>query len=499
MPHKRVFGIVLVLVVLGLAACAFKAPAPPPAVDPKMLEMYDRFIEVVNRVQKDYVRDVDTKKLFENAIQGMLAGLDRFSEYVPEERLNEFKKNTLGKFGGIGIVFGRRNSLLTVISLLEDMPASKAGLLAGDVFLEVDGKNAEKMSSEEGSKLLAGDPGTTVRVKVRHLTGEVQELTITRAIIQVRTVKGLERDAKNQWVYWIDPEHKIAYVRLTQFTESSTTDLKTVLARLHEEGLKGLILDLRFDGGGLLRTATDICGMFVGEGVLVQIKARTTAFPPVMAGGKTLPFVPMAVLINGTSASASEILAGCLQDHHRAILVGERSYGKGSVQTVMSLDDDKAELKLTTAKYYLPSGRCIHREEGMTDKDEWGVMPDIAVPMTPEEQLGILFGQQEAEAPLPASGAAGNPAAPKDEKPKAETPKTDKPKAGATPSAAPEGQDGEVAADGKPPVKPIKPADDKQLQRALDVMRAATIWQDFENHEPVKVATPKPHDTKKAA
>ena len=506
MARKNVIGLVLVLASVGLLVWAFEAPAQQPPLDPKMVEMYDRFIEIVNRVQKDYVHEVDTKKLFENAINGMLSGLDPFSNYIPEEELNEFQKATRGKFGGIGIQIGQRNGLLTVISPLEDTPAFKAGLLSGDVIVEVDGKNSEKMRLEEAVKLLTGEPGTTVRLKVRHMTGDLQEFTITRAIIEVQTVKGLKRDDKDQWVYWIDPERKIAYVRLTQFAEASATDLKKVLTQLNEEGMKGLILDLRFDPGGILKVATDICEMFVNEGVIVQVKARNTTFPPATASGKAMPFVPMVVLLNPFSASASEIVAGCLQDHHRAILVGERSFGKGSVQNVISLDDNKAALKLTTAKYYLPSGRCIHRAEDMTDKDEWGVVPDIIVAMTPEEYIGIIRARQEAEVLHKGNGTqpktdAPKSDAPKTDAPKTETPKTDKPKTDKSTGepVMPSGDDEEVPAGAKPLPKPIKPSEDRQLMRAVDILHAADVLEKYLNKEPVKKVEMKPRETKKAA
>jgi carboxyl-terminal processing protease len=536
MARKNVIGLVLVLASVGLLVWAFEAPAQQPPLDPKMVEMYDRFIEIVNRVQKDYVHEVDTKKLFENAINGMLSGLDPFSNYIPEEELNEFQKATRGKFGGIGIQIGQRNGLLTVISPLEDTPAFKAGLLSGDVIVEVDGKNSEKMRLEEAVKLLTGEPGTTVRLKVRHMTGDLQEFTITRAIIEVQTVKGLKRDDKDQWVYWIDPERKIAYVRLTQFAEASATDLKKVLTQLNEEGMKGLILDLRFDPGGILKVATDICEMFVNEGVIVQVKARNTTFPPATASGKAMPFVPMVVLLNPFSASASEIVAGCLQDHHRAILVGERSFGKGSVQNVISLDDNKAALKLTTAKYYLPSGRCIHRDEDMTDKDEWGVVPDIIVAMTPEEYIGIIRARQEAEVLHKGNGTQPKTDAPKSDAPKTDAPKTDAPKSDAPKTDAPKtdapksdapktdapktetpktdkpktdkstgepvmpsGDDEEVPAGAKPLPKPIKPSEDRQLMRAVDILHAADVLEKYLNKEPVKQVEMKPRETKKAA
>ena len=187
-------------------------------------------------------------------------------------------------------------------------------------------------------------------------------------------------------------------MRLTGFTETSTADLRKVLDQLEKDGMQALILDLRFNPGGILKTAIDVCDMFVPEGVIVETKGRATQpFVATASGKNTLPYCPMVVMINPFSASASEIVSGCLQDHYRAIIVGERSFGKGSVQNVIPLEGQKAALKLTTSKYYLPSGRCIHRDEDMTEKDDWGVMPDVLVPCTPEDYVGIIKSRQESE------------------------------------------------------------------------------------------------------
>jgi carboxyl-terminal processing protease len=504
MARWNMLGLLLVLATGGLLVWAFEAPAQQATVDPKMVAQYDRFIEIVGLVQKQYVRDVDTKKMFENAINGMLNGLDPFSNYIPEEELAEFNKQTRGKFGGIGIQIGQRKGLLTVISPIEETPAFRAGVLAGDLIVEIDGKSAENIRLEEAVKILTGEPGTKVRLKVRHMTGELEEFTITRAIIEVQTVKGLNRDDKDQWNYWIDPEKKIAYVRLTGFTEFSTADLRKVLDQLEKEGMQGLILDLRFNPGGILKTAIDICDMFIDQGVIVQTKGRVVQpFVATATGKNTLPFCPMVVMINPFSASASEIVSGCLQDHHRAIIVGERSFGKGSVQNVIPLEGEKAALKLTTAKYYLPSGRCIHRDEDMTDKDEWGVMPDIAIPMTPEDYIGIIRARQDAE--IIHKGTNGQPKdatktdAPKTEAPKTEAPKTDKPRTQPAATATATDDDEDVLPGAKAgAAKPAKPFEDRQLLRSVDLLRAMEVMEKYKK-DPLKVEVAKPRETKKAA
>jgi len=512
MARRNLLGLILVVVTGALLVWAFEAAAEQEAADAKLYDQFNRFIEIVRLVQSKYVREVDTKKMFEHAINGMLGGLDPFSNYIPESELAEFNKNTRGKFGGIGIQIGMRRGFLTVISPLEDTPAYKAGVLAGDLIAEIDGKSTESIrNTEEAVKILTGDPGTKVRLKVRHMTGELEEFTVTRAMIEVHSIKGIKRDDKDQWVYWIDPDKKIAYVRITTFTEASAGDLRKALEPLVKDGMKGLVLDLRFNPGGILKTAVEVCDMFIDKGVIVSTKGRTTPsyWEATATKEGTLPFFPMVVLINPFSASASEIVSGCLQDHHRAIIMGERSFGKGSVQNVIPLEGEKAALKLTTSKYYMPSGRSIHRDEDMTEKDEWGVMPDIVVPMTPEDYIGILRVRMDAEVihrgVNGATPEAPKPDATKSDKPKADTPKADKPKAeapkidklrpeGPTMPSLEEGVPGDAAA-----AKPAKPGEDKQLLRAVDVLRSMDVLEKYLKKEPVKMEPPKTLEAKKAA
>jgi carboxyl-terminal processing protease len=514
MIRRHVSGLILVLVLgLALVISLGSAAEKEKVTDEATLKEYDRFIEIMRLVQKQYVRDVDTKKLFKDAIGGMLNGLDPFSNYIPEEDIDEFQKTTRGKFGGIGIQIGMRQGYLCVISPLEGTPAFEAGILAGDIIMAIDGKTAESTTLDQAVKILTGEPGTKVKLKVRHITGDIAEITITRAIIEVHTVKGVERDKNDQWIYWVDPEKKIAYIRVTSFVENSVPELKVAIDGLLKDGMKGLILDLRFNPGGILKSAVDMCDMFISEGVIVQTKGRTTPHWEATATKEgTYPFFPMVIMVNQFSASAAEIVSGCLQDHARAVIVGERSFGKGSVQNVIPLEGERAALKLTTSKYYMPSGRNIHREEDMTDKDEWGVVPDIVIPMTPEEYVAIIKARQEGEVIKrgvngKTNGDATKPDADKSkaepdkskaepdkskaepEKPKVEPEKVKTPDKETPSKSAPKGLKSSTPgkAGAAADAEEAGPARDKQLERAVDLLRGMEVIEKYLNKTgPVK-------------
>ncbi|MCX8108874.1 MAG: S41 family peptidase [Verrucomicrobiae bacterium] len=340
------------------------------------------FSQVLERVRQDYV-DGDKltyQDLIRSALKGMLDSLDPHSEFLEPEKYDDLKKETEGSFGGVGIQIGVRNDFITVIAPIDDTPASRAGILPGDRIIKIDGTSTEKMSLTEAVKRLRGTPGTEVTVTIlRPSTGAIKDYKLTRADINLPTVKDI--NGKREFPLG---DGQIGYVRLTQFTERTESELDDALAKLTKQGAKGLILDLRDNPGGLLDQAAKVCERFVPPGTLiVSTEGRSTSHHrEYRASGKSKRTdLPMVVLVNGGSASASEIVAGCLQDLKRAVVVGEQTFGKGSVQSVIALQDGAA-LRLTTAKYYTPSHRVIH---------EQGIVPDIIVPVSPEDTEALFI------------------------------------------------------------------------------------------------------------
>ena len=347
---------------------------------------------------------------------GAFAELDPFSSMIWPTDLEEFRKSTQGEFFGVGIqIQNDEDGSLKVVSPLEDTPAYKAGIKAGDVITHINGKNAKGITTNQAVKTITGPRGTMVKLTVRSPDGASKDYDIRRDIIKVQSIKGYVHKSGGGWDYYIDPENKIAYVRLTNFTAETSKELDAAMTKLGETGAKGVILDLRYNPGGLLTAATEVCDKFLTDGVIVSTRPdRETGNPQTVSRAKKdndESHLPLVVLVNQYSASASEIVSGALKDQKRATIVGERTFGKGSVQMLFPLNDRSALLKLTTSHYYLPSGKCIHREEASTD---WGVEPDVTVEMTPEQMRAAIDARQEldvlrAEDQRPAAdGKGGN-------------------------------------------------------------------------------------------
>ncbi len=321
------------------------------------------FTDVYARIKNDYVEKVDDKTLLQNAIRGMVSGLDPHSAYLDPEEFKDLQIGTTGEFGGLGIEVGMENGFVKVIAPIDDTPAQRAGVHAGDLIIRLDDTPVKGMTLGDAVKKMRGKPGTPIVLTIVR-EGEEKPLTIkiVRAVIKVKSVKSRMLD------------DGYGYVRITQFQSKTGPNMVAAIDRLKKKAggkLKGLVLDLRNNPGGVLGAAVAVSDAFLNSGLIVYTEGRVedsrlrfSATP-----GDVINGAPLVVLVNGGSASASEIVSGALQDHHRAILMGERTFGKGSVQTIMPTRGGAA-VKLTTARYYTPSGRSIQAE---------GIMPDIEV------------------------------------------------------------------------------------------------------------------------
>ncbi len=407
-------------------------------------EMYTLFSKVVEQVRANYVDGEKStyQELIEGALKGMLQSLDPHSQFMDEEAFTAMKEDTAGKFGGLGITIGIKDNVLTVIAPMEDTPAFRAGLLSGDKIISINGESTDGLPLEDAVKQLRGDPGTRVVIKVfRPKTQLVKEFELTRAIINVPSIK----DTRVL-------DGGIGYVRMLQFGESTADDLQVALDSLESQKVRALVLDLRSNPGGLLTAAVDVAQKFLKRGdLIVFTRGRDNRMERSYRARPRRPFpaVPMVVLINGYSASASEIVAGALQDNRRAVLVGEKSFGKGSVQSVLPQDGGTA-IRLTTAKYYTPSERVIH---------ENGIEPDVVVPMSVENWRNILLARNKAEE----KNGDGQESAPTDEGWVDE-------EGTEIPLLAPAGK-------AEPELVDLDKVIDPQLDRAADMLRGILVFQ----------------------
>ncbi len=372
-------------------------------------ELVRLLVDVLDEVDHKYVRPLDDdakRRLVEDMINGGLERLDPHSSFINPKEYKQFSRNSRGKFGGVGIQIHadpQRAGRVAVVSPMVGTPAYEAGVQAGDLILKIDGKSTENMRLNEAVDLIQGDPGQKIVLTVLHEGGkEPVDLEMTRAEIQVQTVMGDLRkpdDAKD-WDYFLDKANRLAYVRLVStFSEKTAGELRKVLEQLQQEGMRGLVLDLRNNPGGLLSSAVEVCDLFLTEGRIVSTKGRNEAekvYAAKPAGTLLVPaeHYPMTVLVNKYSASASEIVAAALQDHKRAVIIGERSYGKGSVQNIIDLKETGnriSALKLTTASYWRPNGKNIHRFPDSKDNEEWGVKPDPGFEVALEDKERLEY------------------------------------------------------------------------------------------------------------
>ncbi|HSK38638.1 MAG TPA: S41 family peptidase [Arenibaculum sp.] len=412
------------------AARPVDEPAEPGSLDPRSLRLLG---QVLDRVRGGYVEEVPDEKLIEAAISGILTSLDPHSAYLDQKHFADMRTQTSGVFGGLGIEISMEEGLVKIVSPIDDTPAARAGLQAGDLITEIAGAPVLGMTMKDAVQKMRGEVGTEITIKVRRGRDKPFPLTLERAIVRSRAVRHEAVD-------------NVGYIRITNFSRQTQPGLEKAITEIGSElgdGLTGYVLDLRNNPGGLLNQAVSVADSFLDAGTIVSTRGRggveTQRFearPGDLADG-----LPIVVLVNGGSASASEIVAGALQDHNRAVVLGTQSFGKGSVQTIMPLADGQQAIKMTTARYFTPSGRSIQAV---------GIAPDILVEQATLQPAEQVVMRKEADLP----GALANGNAPPRPSPEAGPETTPEMKAKVTPA-------GEDADD-----KPF----DYQRQRAVDLL-----------------------------
>jgi len=420
----------IVAVITAFMATSFTQAQEDGRAGTDTYQLLNLFGDVFERVRSDYVEEPTDEQLVEAAITGMLSALDPHSSYLNPRSFREMQVQTRGEFGGLGIEVTMENGLVKVVAPIDDTPAFRAGIEAGDIITHLDDEPVLGLTLDEAVKRMRGRVGSDIKLTVRRDSRDPFDVTLTRAIIRIQSVRS-------------HMEGKIGYVRVTQFNEQAKAGIERAVEKFREEtgdGLQGIVLDLRNNPGGLLDQAVAVSDLFLDRGEIVSTRSRrpedTQRFNA--RPGDIAQDMPIVVLINTGSASASEIVAGALQDHGRAIILGTKSFGKGSVQTIIPLAGGRGAMKLTTARYYTPSGRSIQQV---------GIVPDIEV--RPARIETDLAPERRREADL--RGALRNG----DELPAAEPPADE---------AAPEAMPEEVA------------VEDYQLARALDLLRGIALY-----------------------
>ncbi len=396
MFNKRWFRVLVLLLFVPLCWLSIGWVTRPLSAEAKSnYEELRLFTDVLSIVRKSYVEEIDMKDLIYGAINGMLASLDPHSSFMPPDVYKEMKVDTQGEFGGLGIEITIKNGILTIVSPIEDTPAYRAGLQAGDQIVKIEDRFTKDLSIMDAVKLMRGPKGSKISITImRESFGKPQDFQLVREIIKIRSVKSRTL------------EDGYGYVRLVQFQERSSDELVAALKTLRKENegsLKGLVLDLRNNPGGLLDQAVKVSDIFLSDGLIVYTDGREEGsrmeFSAHSKGTET--DYPMVVLINGGSASASEIVSGALQDRERAIIMGTQSFGKGSVQTIIPLSDDSG-LRLTTARYYTPRGTSIQAR---------GITPDIVVAQIQVQKVedGDRFSEKDLKNHIETPDQEGEP------------------------------------------------------------------------------------------
>lgn len=454
--------------------------------DAEYYEMFKVLADTMDQVERNYVKDISRRELMEAAIRGVLEKLDPYSNYISPDEIGRFKTAVENQFGGIGIQVDVRHGRLTVVSPLVGSPAYRAGIQAGDVIVEIDGKSSANIELDEAIRRLKGEAGSSVSITLMHPPkSDRRTVTIEREIIHLETVLGDRRDDHDRWDYMLDHEKRIGYIRITSFGRDTFRDLHAAMKELDKQKLRGLIVDLRFNPGGLLGSAIEVADLFLNEGEIVSTAGRNSPKRSWSARKPdTFDGFPMVVLVNRYSASASEIVSASLQDHKRALVIGERTWGKGSVQNVIELENGKSALKLTTASYRRPNGQNIHRFPDSKESDQWGVMPDpgYEIKLADDEMNRLVALRHQRDillinhsAPQDAASPAKEPAAPDAEKSAdapekskdaSETKESDASKTETPKEKAPEEKPADAASAPDEAKQPV----DRQLQKALDYL-----------------------------
>lgn len=394
MPVRNSYVIVTVFI-LSLA-CYLKA---------ERMKHAGPVVDAISMIDRYYVDPIDPRALMEGAMQGVVSQLDPYSQFIDPSSYEHFQDAMQQRFAGIGIIVEQpdKQDRVRVVTPLFATPAFKAGLRPGDRIMEVDGVSTEGLEIGKVSDLLRGPEGTEVTILVQR--GEKSlRIDVQRAWIPLESVLGDYRNAQNQWVYRLREHRRIGYIRVTTFAEQTVDEVTAALKQLDND-FDSLIIDLRQNQGGLLTAAVDIADMFLEDEVIVTTRGRGGELDSeffatkgvLVASGK-----PLVILIDGDSASASEIVAACLKDHGRATVIGERSFGKGTVQNLLLLESGRSALKLTTARYYRPNGENIHRVEGSNDEDAWGVRPNdgFEVKLDDKQRAAAMRRLQSAAYPI---------------------------------------------------------------------------------------------------
>jgi carboxyl-terminal processing protease len=362
-------------------------------------ELMSVFVEAFEQIESNYVKEVDRRELLEAAVNGMVSHLDQYSNFIPPRRVSQFNQMMEQEFGGIGIQVNAISGRLIVVSPLPGTPAFRAGIQSGDIITEVEGTKMRGVSLSGAVDLLQGPIGRPVKIKVLHPGNkQAEEMTLVRQLIKAPTVRGDHYRKDATWEYMLSGEPRIGYLRVSHFSRHTGDELKVAVDQLMKEDMQGLVIDMRNNPGGLLEVAIEMCDMFLEEGNIVSVRGRNVAersWDAKKTGA--YPKFPLAVVVNNFSASASEVFSACMQDNERAVVIGERTWGKGSVQNVIRMEAGDSALKLTTASYHRPSGVNIHRFPDMNPEDKWGVTPDdgFMIALTRDER-DALARQQRA-------------------------------------------------------------------------------------------------------